>query len=81
MDFKSTVQNMVEKVNQQELEAAKAAAANATQHPYAQYTGSFLNSLQVNIATIHHREEEEEDDGEFNADLYSTRRRGDKSIW
>ena len=78
MNFKKTVQDMVART---EKEEATTAARNAAMRPQVKYHETEYQQMTYAGDEEEEGEEEEESDGEFNADLGSTRRRGDKGIW
>ena len=78
MNFKKTVQDMAART--EKVEAATA-ARNAAMRPQVKYHETEYQQMTYAGDEEDEEEEEEESDGEFNADLGSTRRRGDKGIW
>ena len=95
MNFSKTVATMAARAKADEEAAAVAAAQAAAEAAYAAPTiqrrlpayqldaryQEMDGELQGYESAPPEEEEEEEGDGEFNADLGSTRRRGDKGIW
>ena len=79
LNFKKTVQDMAART---EKEEAMTAARNAAMRPQTKYREmEYQQMTYAGDEEDGEEEEEEESDGEFNADLGSTRRRGDKGIW
>ena len=93
MNFSKTVATMAARAKAEEEAAAVAAAHAAAEAAYAAPTvqrrrpayqlDSRYQDMDGELEGYESapEEEEEESDGEFNADLGSTRRRGDKGIW
>lgn len=85
LNFKKTVEEMASRVAAQEEQQARRDAAvspvKKVQQRQSQARSSIYRNTDDGPEDYDGPEEGEEDDGEFNADMYSTRRRGDKGIW
>jgi len=85
MNFSKTVATMVARVTEEEEKAAVAASAAAAKAQRLYYPRTILPSqtyaYEPEFQQMAYAGDEEEDNGEFNADLVSNRRRGDKGVW
>ena len=79
MNFKKTVQEMAERVA---VEEKKVAAAKPVErvHSY-DYQETAYTDGEEDYQEMAYAGDEGDSDGEFNADLVSNRRRGDKGLW
>ena len=83
LNFSKTVATMVARVTEEEDKATVAtsiAAAKAQRlyHPRTLHIPNYEPDFQQ---MTYAGDDEEEENGEFNADLVSNRRRGDKGVW
>ena len=83
MNFSKTVATMVARVTEEEEKTAVAASTAAAKVQRLYYPRTILPSriYEPEFQQMTYAGEKAEDDGEFNADTVSNRRRGDKGVW
>lgn len=83
MNFSKTVATMVARVTEEEEKTATAAAVAAAKAERLYYPRTVLPSriYEPEFQQMTYAGDEEDGDGEFNADIVSNRRRGDKGVW
>ena len=73
---------MVARVTEEEEKAAVAASAAAAKAQRLYYPRTVhRNNYEPEFQQMVYAGDDEDEDGEFNADIISNRRRGDKGVW